>query len=472
MRRSYMKRRRSRQRSWEDRAGRAAYLKADSRCERCGSQACDPEHVLGRGWHGADDPRALLRVCRPCHRVLDQSRDGRIESLWCKKQADSEFSLEWFDERVGYSLSGKLSNWLETDISEWHKSLIRELLGSNMITPTTRMRCEFMYLKPGDLEDFGLQQEIYGTEELPQDFIDSIKAGIVVPIVAAEVGDRYVTLAGHRRKRGAVICELNTVPCIVYTGLSELDMQKMFLRSNEQREKTNEQKIREGEAWERIFAVEAETARHANLNQNSESARYTPGRVSGKHARKGESADRAGEMVGISGDTLKRGKPVIAAIDQAAAAGDTEKAETLRTTLNTDGVKTAARKVAETKSEGAASDLRDSVGIPVPECFRSYFEVGSKCGSFVQRIGKLASEFEQLFEGTSGLGGLRVDKFVDHLNRAQAILKLERPHTLCPTCDPESPKKNCARCGGHGWITKSGYEGLSAEMKTKLEEMK
>lgn len=103
-------------------------MAACSKCERCGRPHKDPEHVRGRGWIGADDPANLLRVCRRCHEVLDQSREGRIESLYLKFKTDPEFSLAWFDERVGYRLTGKLENILETDVSDRHKSMILEIL--------------------------------------------------------------------------------------------------------------------------------------------------------------------------------------------------------------------------------------------------------------------------------------------------------------------------------------------------------
>ncbi len=131
MKRSFLKRRRSTPRPWEDRSGRRLYVEASRYCERCGEcRELDPEHVAGRGWKGADDWRNLLRVCRRCHTdYLNQSRGGRIESLHLKMQTDPEFSLTWFDERVGYILSGKLSNWIEDDATdERHKTMIRELL--------------------------------------------------------------------------------------------------------------------------------------------------------------------------------------------------------------------------------------------------------------------------------------------------------------------------------------------------------
>ncbi len=128
MKRSRLKRKRSTPRAWQNPKAKAAYMADHPHCECCDKLADDPEHVRSRGWHGADEPPNLMAVCRECHRALfDQSREGRIMSLWYKLKTDENFSLAWFDERVGYSLTGKLENMRE-EVSAQYAGMIDDLL--------------------------------------------------------------------------------------------------------------------------------------------------------------------------------------------------------------------------------------------------------------------------------------------------------------------------------------------------------
>jgi len=64
---------------------------------------CDPHHILGRGWHGADEDQNLLGVCRPCHDSVNGTIAGKVLSLHAKFM-DQELDLDWFEGRVGYSV--------------------------------------------------------------------------------------------------------------------------------------------------------------------------------------------------------------------------------------------------------------------------------------------------------------------------------------------------------------------------------
>jgi hypothetical protein len=132
--------------------------------------------------------------------------------------------------------------------------------------------------------------------------------------------------------------------------------------------------------------------------------------------------------------------------------------------VNTGGVATAARIVKQ-----SASDLRDQAGVPVPDELEPTFKLASELTGVIQSIGKLGSKVEQVFEGTSGIGDLRVDKVVDHLNRAQNELSLKRPYCVCPACDG---RKKCPRCDGRKWLTKSEHKNLTPDLVEKLEAMK
>jgi ParB-like chromosome segregation protein Spo0J len=309
-------------------------------------------------------------------------------------------------------------------------------------------------LDPQKIGNFHLQQEIYGASPPDPDFVENIrKYNILEPLIVTRIDGKLVSVAGHRRKFAARIAGIKLVPCIVREGMTEAEMQVLFLSSNKQREKTTEEKLREAKAWEAIFAEQAAE----NVRKGTPVSRDTG---------VGRAAEKAGEMVGLSASTVARGESVIEAIDAAQAAGDHEAAEEIRETVNTAGVAVAARKVAP---KVKASDLRDQAGVPVPDELASTFKLAASLTGLVQSIGRLSSQVEQTFDGTSGIGDLKVDKVTDYLNRAQAEIKLNRPFCVCPACDG---KKACSRCDGRKWLTKRQHENLTPALAEKLEAMK
>ncbi len=76
--------------------------------------ATDPDHVLGRGWRGADDHRALLAVCRPCHERLEAMPDGVFLRLLAKFRSDSSIDIEFLETHSHTLLRGRLRDWLLT----------------------------------------------------------------------------------------------------------------------------------------------------------------------------------------------------------------------------------------------------------------------------------------------------------------------------------------------------------------------
>lgn len=311
-------------------------------------------------------------------------------------------------------------------------------------------------LDPQKIGNFPLQQEIYGASPPDADFVENVKAyGVLEPLIVARIDGKDVSIAGHRRKFAARMAGLKLVPCLVLQGMSDAEMRVLFLSSNKQREKTTEQKLREAQEWEAIYAEQAEE-------------RMKAGATLSARAERGNAVDKAGEMVGLSGDTVARGKPVIAAIDAAEAAGDHEQAEELREVVNTAGVAVAARKVSAPATT-KASDLRDQAGVPVPQELQATFRLSAELTGIVQSIGRIGSKLEQSFDGTSGIGDLRVDKVTDYLNRAQNEISLKRPYCVCPACDG---KKTCNRCDGRKWLTKSEHKNLTPDLAAKLEAMR
>jgi len=88
--RKQMKRRRSKPRKWVDLTSRKAAYQG-KRCafgvhgiRSCGNMATDPEHIFGRGFHGADHERCILPLCRSCHEWVKRSRAAKILGVWVK----------------------------------------------------------------------------------------------------------------------------------------------------------------------------------------------------------------------------------------------------------------------------------------------------------------------------------------------------------------------------------------------------
>ncbi len=137
-------------------------------------------------------------------------------------------------------------------------------------------------------------------------------------------------ISGHRRRHAAVKCKFPSVPVIVRDDLKDdLDIETALVRSNDQREKNNENRIRE---FLLLNLVEAQKAKLRQL------AGLRIGHRSGKQLEdgdeKGGAAELAAKAVGLSRNTAVYGANVIAVIDQALDEGDIERAEHLRVKLN------------------------------------------------------------------------------------------------------------------------------------------
>lgn len=127
MNRTYLRSRRVKPRSWESRSSRHEYMVTHKHCESCGSKACDPHHIAGRGWEGADHANNLLAVCRRCHDRLGRTIAGKVEGLWHKWRSGA-LDLDWYGMRPGYSVRGKLEGvWFDA-AGPREQSMIREML--------------------------------------------------------------------------------------------------------------------------------------------------------------------------------------------------------------------------------------------------------------------------------------------------------------------------------------------------------
>ena len=67
-------------------------------CVNCGRHGVDPAHLIDRSLcpTGADDPRAVIPLCRGCHEAYDNHRLSLLESLEPYFREELAFAVERF----------------------------------------------------------------------------------------------------------------------------------------------------------------------------------------------------------------------------------------------------------------------------------------------------------------------------------------------------------------------------------------
>lgn len=155
-----------------------------------------------------------------------------------------------------------------------------------------------------DLKPHPKNREVYGDEDLPQDFVESVRAkGILVPLVIK--GDGTI-ISGHRRWRAARAVGMETVPVEIVSYADELDEREAIIAFNRQREKTFSQKMAEAEE---LRAIEAERAKRRQREAGiANLPTVSGGNVSTTHeGKKGKTRDKVAQVVGLgSGRTYEK----------------------------------------------------------------------------------------------------------------------------------------------------------------------
>jgi len=112
-----------------------------------------------------------------------------------------------------------------------------------------------MNRKTNDLKPHPINIDIYGSENVDRDLVESIRSkGILEPIV---IKDNGIILSGHRRWLAAKELRLEEVPCRVIAFETDLDEKEALIEFNRQRIKTFEQKMKEADY---LFGIESERA--------------------------------------------------------------------------------------------------------------------------------------------------------------------------------------------------------------------
>lgn len=205
---------------------------------------------------------------------------------------------------------------------------------------------------PAELKKHPKNIEIYG-DAVDKAFVEKCRKGIKLPVMILPDG---TILSGHRRVQAARILKVKEIDVVVIHDLTdELDILEYVIDSNAQRVKTNDQLAREDRE---LLAIEAERAarRQRDSLKKGDNSAEIPVSDSGSHT--GRATDAVGEKRGVSGRTVERRVAAVNAIDEAEKAGDTERAEDIRETLNTKGAKPAADMVKPPKEKPAPKPLK------------------------------------------------------------------------------------------------------------------
>lgn len=179
---------------------------------------------------------------------------------------------------------------------------------------------------PNILKNHLLNIEIYGDKPDPE-FVEMVRQnGVTEPIMVTQ---DYMIISGHRRNQAAKICKQKEVPIAIVDLADELEIEKLLIISNRQREKTNEIKLREYKRLKVIEQKQAAARKKATQKKGSTEVENLP-----PPGKQGKSRDLAAKEVGLSGKTAEVGTKVIHKIDELEEAGETEEANALRDTLN------------------------------------------------------------------------------------------------------------------------------------------
>ncbi|MBG1263242.1 ParB/RepB/Spo0J family partition protein [Nostoc commune] len=179
--------------------------------------------------------------------------------------------------------------------------------------------------KIGELHPHPKNEGIYGDEDIEQLAQDIERSKWVKPLIVTPEG---TIISGHRRWKAVSYLGWETVPVEEKEFTDEIAELEALLLENANREKSIEQKCREGLTWEVI--------ERTNSRQ----------RQGSKGSGVGSTRDVIAKRVGIgSGINYEKARKVVSAIDEALLVGNLTKAEALRKKLNHKSVNAAFKMI-------------------------------------------------------------------------------------------------------------------------------
>jgi len=172
-----------------------------------------------------------------------------------------------------------------------------------------------------------LNATIYGANEDVSDLVELIaESNWVEPLI---VTPNYVIVSGHRRWRACQILGKESIPVIVREFPDETAILKALLLENASRNKTIEQRIREGMAWE---SIERKKAKHRQGTRTD--LTNIPENFPECSSSKGDSRDAIALRIGLSGRSYSKGRKIIERIDFELKEGNDLSAHALQSVLS------------------------------------------------------------------------------------------------------------------------------------------
>lgn len=177
----------------------------------------------------------------------------------------------------------------------------RKEIGTTSRCLNSGLSCLIIFMNIEQLKYHPFSKNIYGDEELPEGFIESIdNHGILVPLVVKKDG---TIISGHRRWRAAKALKIRTVPVKIVDYDNELEEREAIIEFNKQREKTFSQKMAEAEE---VHLIEKEKAANRRLSVLMRGKRFFSKPWSDQQEL-GQTRDKVAKAVGIgSGRTYDK----------------------------------------------------------------------------------------------------------------------------------------------------------------------
>jgi len=219
-------------------------------------------------------------------------------------------------------------------------------------------------IDPQRLQPHPENNRIYGEHEDVSVLVELIQqSGWIKPIV---VSQHRRIISGHRRWKAALELRWKEVPIFVQEFSNEVAELEALLLENATRDKTAEQKVREGQVWETIEGEWAKLRQKATQNNHAGRAvvENFPQLVSGG---KGKTRDAIASRVGLgSGRNYDKARRVVEEIDKLATTHfeqNQEFSRVLRHTLNKKSVHAAYRLIHPAPSRKSRQPLTGSIAI-------------------------------------------------------------------------------------------------------------
>lgn len=184
-----------------------------------------------------------------------------------------------------------------------------------------------LMIEVGRITPHPLNDEIYGSDELDQDLVKSVReSGILIPLT---VDAEYTIISGHQRHKAAKACGKTHVPVIVKSYENDAEKIKALLDNNIQRRKSNLTLGREA-MWRLKIEEELALRRKQAGRKTEEVAGEDEKATNGSN---GKARDKVGEQLGISGVTAEHLIQSIQGLDALVKAGRDQEADQLRNAI-------------------------------------------------------------------------------------------------------------------------------------------